>query len=102
MSNFVVIIMPGDVLGHLQTSGWTAVTKLTHCGLVTPYGNKDLDQHWLREWHVAWRLQAITWTNVDLSSVRSSDNNPRGILQLTKFAWKLQIYICNLGHHWFR
>ena len=21
---------------------------LTHCGLVTPYGNKDLGQHWLR------------------------------------------------------
>ena len=23
-------------------------TSLTHCGLVTPYGNKDLGQHWLR------------------------------------------------------
>ena len=35
---------------------------LTHCGLVTPYGNRDLGQHW---------HQAITWTNVDLSSIRS-------------------------------
>ena len=22
--------------------------KLTHCGLVTPYGDRDLGQHWLR------------------------------------------------------
>ena len=36
---------------------------LTHWGLVTPYGIGDLGQHW--------RHQAITWTNVDLSSVRS-------------------------------
>ena len=42
---------------------------LTHWGLVTPYGNKDLVQHWFRQWLVAWRHQAITWTNVDLSSV---------------------------------
>ena len=33
---------------------------LTHWGLVTSYGD------------IAWRHQAITWTNVDLSSVRSS------------------------------
>ena len=31
---------------------------------MTPYGDIDLGQHW--------RHQAITWTNVDLSSVRSS------------------------------
>ena len=28
--------------------------NLTHCGLVTPYGDKDLDQHWLMLWLVAW------------------------------------------------
>ena len=44
---------------------------LTHCGLVAPYGNMELGQHWLRLWLVAWRHQAITWTNVDLSSVMS-------------------------------
>ena len=44
---------------------------LTHWGLVTPYGVEDLDQHWFRQWLVAWRHQAITWTNVDLSPVRS-------------------------------
>ena len=36
---------------------------LTHWGLVTPFGDLDVDQHW---------HQVITWTNVDLSSVRSS------------------------------
>ena len=42
--------------------------ELTHCSLVTPYGDRDMGQHWLRQWLVAWRHQAITWTNVDLSS----------------------------------
>ena len=52
---------------------------LTHCGLVMPYDNIDLDQHWFREWLVAWQHQAITWTSVDLSSVRSSDNHTRAV-----------------------
>ena len=26
----------------------TKFITLTHCGLVTPYGDKDLGQHWLR------------------------------------------------------
>ena len=43
---------------------------LTHCGLVKPYGNLDLGQHWFRQWLVAWRHQAITWANVHLSSIR--------------------------------
>ena len=30
--------------------------------------NIDLGQHWLAYWLVAWQHQAITWTNVDLSS----------------------------------
>ena len=33
--------------------------------LVTPYGDIDLGQHWLRQRLVAWRHQTITWTNVD-------------------------------------
>ena len=45
---------------------------LTHCGLVMPYG--DIDQHWLRH-------QAITWTNVDFSSVMSHDIHLREISQ---------------------
>ena len=52
---------------------------LTHWGLVTPFGNIDLGQHWLRQWLVAWRDQAITWTNVDLSSVGSSGIHLREI-----------------------
>ena len=44
---------------------------LNHWGLVTPYGVRELGEHWFRWWRVAWRHQAITWTNVHLSSVRS-------------------------------
>ena len=55
--------------------------SLTHCGLVTPYDDRDLGQHWFRKWLVAWWHQAITWTNVDLSSVRSSGIHLSAILQ---------------------
>ena len=44
------------------------VNKLTHCGLVMPYGDIDLGQHWLRHWLVAWQHQTITWTSIDISS----------------------------------
>ena len=55
---------------------------LTHCGLVTPFGSIDLCQHWLRKWLVAWRHQAITWTNyVDSSAIRSSGIHLRAISQ---------------------
>ena len=47
------------------------ITILTHCGLVTPYGDINPGQNW----------QAITWTNVDLSSGRSSGIHLRAILQ---------------------
>ena len=50
---------------------WHTNVSLTHCGLVTPYGGRDLGQHWCSKWLVAWRHQPITWTNVDLSSIRS-------------------------------
>ena len=40
-------------------------SHLTHCGLVTRYGDIHLGQHWRLE---AWRHQAITWTNVKFSS----------------------------------
>ena len=51
----------------------SAAVILTHCGLVTLYGGKDLGQHWFRYWLVAWLHQAITWTSLDLSLVKSSD-----------------------------
>ena len=34
---------------------------LTHCGLLTPYGDKDLGQHWLMWWLVAWRHLNQCW-----------------------------------------
>ena len=64
---------------RLGTDRWTLPNlqvscsdlTLTHCGLVMPYIDIELSQHRLRLWLDAWRHQAITWTNVDLSSVRS-------------------------------
>ena len=55
---------------HLQRWAGLMITtaSLTHSGLVTPYGDKGLGQHWL---YYSWRHQAITWTNVDWSSVKS-------------------------------
>ena len=38
---------------------------LTHCALVTPYGDIHPDQHWLKLWLGAIRQQAITWGNVN-------------------------------------
>ena len=32
---------------------------LTHCGLVTPYGDIGLGQHWVSQWLVVWWYQAI-------------------------------------------
>ena len=44
---------------------------LTHWSLVMPHGDIELGWHWLKWWLVAWRHQAIAWTNVDLPSVNS-------------------------------
>ena len=40
---------------------------LTYYGLVMPYGDRDLCQHWARLCFFAWRHQAITRTNDYLS-----------------------------------
>ena len=60
---------------------WANSTLFNHCGLVTSYGDIDLDQQCFRLWIVAWRHQPITWTNVDLSPVRSGGIHLRAILQ---------------------
>ena len=52
-----------------------AIFGLTHWGLLMPYGDIDLGQHWLRLWLDAFRHQAITWTNVDLLSEVSCGNH---------------------------
>ena len=46
-----------------------------------PYGDRELGQPWLRWWLAAWRHQAITWTNVDLSSAMSCGFHVRAIQQ---------------------
>ena len=54
---------------------------LAQCSLATPYDDIEMGQHWLGWWLVVWRHQVMTWTNVDLSSVRSSDIHLRTISQ---------------------
>ena len=74
---------------------------LTHCGLVTPYGDSDPGQHWLRYWLVSWRHQAITWTNVDLSSLRSNDVHLRAIsleISVTKISLNFFFFFSFLFH----
>ena len=61
----------------LRTCFKPQIISLTPEALGRKYGGIDLGPHWLRWWLVAWRYQAITWTNVDLSSVRFSDKHLR-------------------------
>ena len=72
--------------------------SFSHCGLVTSYGNIDLGQDW--EWLVAWQHQAISQTNVDLSTLRSSDIHLRAGSQeiitqpsITKIRLKKMTYL---------
>ena len=58
---------------------WINIFSLTHCGLVTPYGDRDLVQHLFKYWLVVWWHQAITWTNVGWSSVRSCGIHRRAL-----------------------
>ena len=73
------VIVTWNYFAGVSEAILTNVDKVTHCGLVTPYEGRDLDQHWFSEWLVAWWHQVITWTNVDLSSLRSSDVHLRSI-----------------------
>ena len=75
-------LLNGDTFTvHSLCSFMMLLYHLTYCGLVTPYGDLEMGQHCLRKWLVAWRHQAITWTNVDLCLVRSKDISVRTILQ---------------------
>ena len=58
---------------------------------MTSHGNIDLGQHWLR--FVAWRHQAITWTNVDFWLGRFS-GIPLGAI--SHWVTKLLYYIMSL------
>ena len=60
-----------------------------------PNDKTEVGQHWLRQWLVAWQHQAIACINVDLSSVKSSNNRLRLISQnitqpsVTKTSFKI-------------
>ena len=61
-----------DISGHMLDNNQVYVHSVyllfsDDCDLMTPYGDIDLGRHWLRQWLGAWRHQAITWTNVELS-----------------------------------
>ena len=74
----VMIKYKHDFMLPERHSAWLGST---HCGMVMPYGDIELGQHWLRAWFVAWWHQAITWTNVDWPSVSSTDYHLRAISQ---------------------
>ena len=70
--------------------------------LVTPYGDINLGQHWLRYRLVAKQHQAINWTNVDLLSVRSRGIYLRVIIEeirlplITKISLKMYLKIIQI------
>ena len=96
--NLIICTSTRLVLLYQFLSEWS---RLTHWGLGMPYGNGDLGQHWFRWWLVAWRHQAITWTSVGLSSVRSSYINLMAISQeihqssITKINMKITHLKCH-------
>ena len=51
----VVLVISSDMLTLNIRLIYRLHPVLTHGGLVTPLGNIDMSQHWLRQWHVAWR-----------------------------------------------
>ena len=52
---------------------------LTHCGLVTPYGDIELYQYWFRQWFVAWiNGDPVCWhiyAALDLSELTTADQS---------------------------
>ena len=62
-----IICEMASVLSLLPCVNKCNTSRVNSLWLVTPSGVIDLSQHWLRIWLVAWRHQAITWANVDLS-----------------------------------
>ena len=48
----------------ITTQPATTADNLSYSGRVTPYGDRKMSRHWLKQ-EVAWRHRAITWTNVD-------------------------------------
>ena len=63
---------------------------LTDYDLVMPYGDKDLAEHWLSWWLVAWCHQAISLIKNDQLSVRLFGIHPRAMY------WKYSGYLSML------
>ena len=61
----IIALYMTDLEEYLNFIFLLTIVGLTHCALVTPYGDRGLGQHWLRWSLVAWWHQAITWTIVD-------------------------------------
>ena len=57
-----------DKVNFLPHMTYDLALSLTHCGLVTPYGDININQRWFRECTVVLWHHAITSTNDDLFS----------------------------------
>ena len=66
------------------------LNELTHCGLLMPYDTIGLGQYWFRWCLVAWRHQAINWTNIDWSVVSFCVTHLRAI---SKEMFKISIHV---------
>ena len=70
---------------------------------MTPYGDINLGQHWLKKWFVAYRHQTIIWTNPDFPLVGFCSIHLKAVSQWVtsyyyiKWAWKL--YVLELLSH---
>ena len=62
-----------------------------------PYGDTELDKHWLRFWLVAWWHQPITWISIDLPSIVSCVIHLRAISK--KFYMHSLIVVLKLWTH---
>ena len=77
------------------------VCFLTHCGLVTSYGNIDLGLDWLRLWHATWLHQAINWNNYDGSSTGCSGIHSRVMftwVSAPNYVWNVHIWNYTTSH----
>ena len=57
--------------------------------LLTPYGDRELDPHWFRQWVVAWRHRSVAWTNVESSLGPITTTQGYNNITISQLAWKL-------------
>ena len=70
---------------------------LTHRVLVTPYGTRDVGQHWFRYWLVTYSRQTIAWTNADILIIGPLVTQLSEILiRISWFSFKKCIWECSL------